>query len=107
MATKKTAVLALGGNAITIPGIEDTIANQFANTRSSLDGIMALVRDGFNLVITHGNGPQVGNALLRNELALGKAPDLPLGILVADTEGGMGYMIEQSLLNYPDAGKGR
>jgi len=99
MATKKTAVLALGGNAITIPGIEDTIANQFANTRSSLDGIMALVRDGFNLVITHGNGPQVGNALLRNELALGKAPDLPLGILVADTEGGMGYMIEQSLLN--------
>ena len=99
MATKKTAVVALGGNAITIPGLEDTITNQFANTRQSLDGIMELVHDGYNLVITHGNGPQVGNALLRNELALGTAPDLPLGILVADTEGGMGYMIEQSLQN--------
>jgi len=99
MVTNKTAVVALGGNAITVPGIEDTITNQFVNTRRSLDGIMALARDGFNLVVTHGNGPQVGNALLRNELALGKAPDLPLGVLVADTEGGMGYMIEQSLQN--------
>ncbi len=99
MVVNKTAVVALGGNAITIPGIEDTIYNQFANTRRSLDGIVALVRDGYNLVVTHGNGPQVGNALLRNELALGKAPDLPLGVLVADTEGGMGYMIEQSLQN--------
>lgn len=96
---KGTAVVALGGNAITVPGKEDTIANQFANTRASLDGIVDLARDGFGLVITHGNGPQVGNALLRVELARGKAPILPLGVLVADTEGGMGYMIEQSLQN--------
>jgi carbamate kinase len=96
---KKTAVVALGGNAITVPGQEDTIANQFANTRASLDGIVELARDGFRLVITHGNGPQVGNCLLRVELARGKAPILPLGVLVADTEGGMGYMIEQSLQN--------
>lgn len=95
----KTAVIALGGNAITQPGQEDTIANQFANTRASLDGIVELARDGFNLVVTHGNGPQVGNSLLRVELARGKAPVLPLGVLVADTEGGMGYMIEQSLQN--------
>ncbi|UCC45860.1 MAG: carbamate kinase [Candidatus Zixiibacteriota bacterium] len=95
----KTAVVALGGNAITVPGQEDTIANQFANTRSSLDGIVELVREGYNLVVTHGNGPQVGNALLRIESARGKAPILPLGVLVADTEGGMGYMIEQSLQN--------
>jgi len=97
--SNKTAVVALGGNAITVPGQEDTIANQFANTRASLDGIVELARDGFKLVITHGNGPQVGNALLRVELARGKAPILPLGVLVADTEGGMGYMIEQSLQN--------
>jgi len=97
--TNKTAVVALGGNAITVPGQEDTIANQFANTRASLDGIVELARDGFKLVITHGNGPQVGNSLLRVELARGKAPILPLGVLVADTEGGMGYMIEQSLQN--------
>jgi carbamate kinase len=99
MERNKTAVIALGGNAITIPDMEDTIANQFANTRRSLDGIVELARRGYHLVVTHGNGPQVGNALLRTELARGKAPDLPLGVLVADTEGGMGYMIEQSLQN--------
>jgi carbamate kinase len=99
MSKTRTAVIALGGNAITVPGIEDTIANQFANTRRSLDGVMDLIRRGYNLVVTHGNGPQVGNALLRVELARGKAPVLPLGVLVADTEGGMGYMIEQSLQN--------
>jgi len=91
--------VALGGNAITTPDKEDTIANQFANTRQSLHGIVELIREGYKLVITHGNGPQVGNALLRIELARGKAPILPLGVLVADTEGGMGYMIEQSLQN--------
>ena len=96
---KKTAVVALGGNAITRPGVPDTIANQFAHTRQSLVEIIELIRDGYNLAITHGNGPQVGNALLRVELARGKAPILPLGICVADTEGGMGYMIEQSLQN--------
>jgi carbamate kinase len=99
MSVKKTAVVALGGNAITRAGEEDTIYQQFANTRRSLDGIVELVREGYNLVVTHGNGPQVGNALLRCELSRGKAPELPLGILVADTEGGMGYMIEQSLQN--------
>jgi carbamate kinase len=95
----KTAVIALGGNAITQPDIEDTIAHQFANTRKSLDGIVELARAGYKLVITHGNGPQVGNAILRVELARGQAPILPLGVCVADTEGGMGYMIEQSLQN--------
>ncbi len=99
MTVNKTAVVALGGNAITRPGIEDTITNQFANTRQSLDGVMELVRDGYKLVVTHGNGPQVGNALLRIEETRGKAPVLPLGVCVADTEGGMGYMIEQSLQN--------
>jgi len=91
--------VALGGNAITSPEREDTIANQFANTRKSLDGVVELALEGFNLVVTHGNGPQVGNALFRIELARGKAPILPLGVCVADTEGGMGYMIEQSLQN--------
>jgi carbamate kinase len=99
MARTKMAVVALGGNAITKPGVEDTIANQFRHTRESLHGIVELIRDGYNLVITHGNGPQVGNALLRIELARGKAPVLPLGVCVADTEGGMGYMIQQSLYN--------
>ena len=92
----------MGGNAITKKGEEDTIARQFRNTRESLSGIVELIRDGYNLAITHGNGPQVGNAILRVELARDKTPVLPLGICVADTEGGMGYMIEQSLQNRLD-----
>lgn len=101
----KRAIVALGGNAITVKNIEDTIANQFAHTRRSLQVIVELARRGYDLCITHGNGPQVGNALLRVELARGKAPILPLGICVADTEGGMGYMIEQSLQNRLDKEK--
>ena len=97
--TQKTAVVALGGNAITKKDEEDTIPRQFENTNQSLSGIVELIKDGYNLAITHGNGPQVGNAVLRVELARSKAPILPLQICVADTEGGMGYMIEQCLKN--------
>ncbi|MEE9443080.1 MAG: carbamate kinase [candidate division Zixibacteria bacterium] len=95
----KRAIIALGGNAITRQDIEDTISNQFGNTRLSLAPVLDLISRGYDLCITHGNGPQVGNAILRVELGRGKAPILPLGICVADTEGGMGYMIEQSLQN--------
>ncbi len=95
----KTAVIALGGNAITHPDVRDTITQQFKNTRESLDCIVGLARAGYKIAVTHGNGPQVGNAILRVELSRGKAPILPLGICVADTEGGIGYMIEQSLQN--------
>lgn len=94
----KKAVVALGGNAISSTGKED-IHEQFANTRSSLEGIVELIQEGFKLAITHGNGPQVGNALLRVERTKQDIPALPLGVIVADTEGGMGYMIEQSLQN--------
>ena len=99
MNTNKTAVIALGGNAISPKGELDTIANQFRNTRKSCVAIMNFIKQGYHLAITHGNGPQVGNALLRVEMASDKAPRLPLGICDADTEGGMGYMIEQSLQN--------
>jgi len=99
MNNDKIAVVALGGNAITRKGVVDTIANQFRHTRESLSAIIPLIRDGYRLAITHGNGPQVGNAIFRVELAREKAPILPLGICVADTEGGMGYMIAQSLQN--------
>ncbi|HPK83144.1 MAG TPA: carbamate kinase [Candidatus Syntrophosphaera sp.] len=96
----KTAVLALGGNAIIKAGEEGTIGQQFANTRDSLGGIVELIRQGYKLAITHGNGPQVGNLLRQQEAGEkeGIAP-LPLGVLNAATEGSMGYMIEQSLQN--------
>ena len=96
---KKTAVVALGGNAITCKDREDTISNQFNNTEISLSGIINLIKDNYNLALTHGNGPQVGNAVLRVELSRGKAPDLPIHICVADLQGGMGFMIEQVLRN--------
>jgi carbamate kinase len=94
----KKAVVALGGNAISSTGKED-IHEQFANTRKSLEGIVELIQEGYKIAITHGNGPQVGNALLRVERTKNSIPALPLGVIVADTEGGMGYMIEQSLQN--------
>ena len=95
----KTAVIALGGNAIGATGKED-IHQQFANTRQAVAGFLELIKEGYNLAITHGNGPQVGNALLRVERTFPDGiPALPLGVIVADTEGGMGYMIEQSLQN--------
>ncbi len=95
----KTAVVALGGNAISRKDMPDTIANQFRLTRESLAAITPLIDAGYNLAITHGNGPQVGNAILRVELARDRTPVLPIGICVADTEGGIGYMIAQSLQN--------
>lgn len=95
----KRAVVAFGGNAISNRDIEDTIPNQFSNTSDSLGLIIELIKSGYTLAITHGNGPQVGNALLRVELARGKAPILPLYICVADLQGGMGYMIAQCLRN--------
>jgi carbamate kinase len=95
----KTAVVALGGNAIGATGKED-IHQQFANTRQAVQAITELIKAGYNLAISHGNGPQVGNALLRVERTFPDGiPALPLGVIVADTEGGMGYMIEQSLQN--------
>lgn len=95
----KKAVVAFGGNAISNRDREDTIPHQFENTYASLGSIVELIKNGYQLAITHGNGPQVGNALLRVELAKGKAPILPLYICVADLQGGMGYMIAQCLQN--------
>ncbi len=96
----KTAVLALGGNAIIKAGQKGTISEQFANTRDSLDGIVELISRGYQLGITHGNGPQVGNLLRQQEAGEKEGmAALPLGVLNAATEGTMGYMIEQSLQN--------
>jgi len=98
--SEKRVVIALGGNAINRKGEKGTIQEQFANTRQALTGVIHLIKEGFQVVLTHGNGPQVGNFLIRAEAGLEKdVPWRPLGVLVADTEGGMGYMLEQSLQN--------
>jgi len=94
-------VVALGGNAIQQPDGEDTVEADFARTTATAEHLAGLVRSGWRLVVTHGNGPQVGNHLLRAELAHvhGDLPLLPLDVCVADTQGGMGYMIQQCLTN--------
>lgn len=96
---QKTIVVALGGNAITQEFEEGNIHQQFANTRRSLHGVAELIKEDYRVVITHGNGPQVGNELIRVELSRHVVPALPLGVLVGDTQGGMGYMVEQCLMN--------
>ena len=95
----RTAVVALGGNALSPPGERSTIADQFRHTRESLAPIVDLARDGWRLCVVHGNGPQVGDELVRNEVARADVEPLPLGILVGATAGWIGYMIQQSLEN--------
>jgi carbamate kinase len=96
---KKTVVVALGGNAITREFEEGDIHQQFANTRKSLVCVVELIQRNYRVVITHGNGPQVGNMLVRVEESRHLVPPIPLGVIVADLQGGMGYMIEQCLQN--------
>ena len=95
----ETIVIALGGNAVAPPGERPTISNQFRHTRASLAPIVDLAAAGWHIVLVHGNGPQVGDELARNEIAGDQVEPLPLGVLVAGTAGWMGYMIQQSLQN--------
>jgi carbamate kinase len=95
----RTLVIALGGNAISTRS-SDTIYDEFANTRQSLRALEPVFAGGHRVVLTHGNGPQVGKQLRRVELSLSVVPETPLGVLVADTQGSIGYMIEQSLQNF-------
>ncbi|MEX2583492.1 MAG: carbamate kinase [Gemmatimonadota bacterium] len=92
-------VVALGGNALAPAGEAGTIAEQFRHARESLGAIVELAAEGWRIAIVHGNGPQVGNDLVRNEMAREIVPPLPLGVLVAGTEGWIGYLIQQSLQN--------
>jgi carbamate kinase len=92
-------MVALGGNALSPKDQIGTIKEQFERTRQSLNGIMEFINIGYNICITHGNGPQVGNELLRMDLTHEQVPPLPLGLCVAATQGTIGYMIQQSLQN--------
>lgn len=99
MAARKTIVVALGGNAIIEEGTEGTVEEQFENTRKSMKAIVGMIIGGHKVVLTHGNGPQAGVHLIRNEVASNQVPPSPLNMIVADTQGSMGYMIAQSLAN--------
>ena len=99
MSERRKAVVALGGNAISREFEEGNIHQQFANTRRSLIGVADLIKNNYLVAITHGNGPQVGAILLQNDLAKDITPPMPLGICVAESEGFIGYMIQQCLSN--------
>jgi len=94
-----TVIIALGGNALSQKDESGTIDEQFAHARESLRGVMHFVKKRYNICITHGNGPQVGAELFKNEEMANTIPPLPLGVLVANTQGAIGYMIQQSLQN--------
>lgn len=97
----KLAVVALGGNALLRDNQQGTIEEQEKNTTETLENLVFLVNEGYDLVITHGNGPQVGNILMRNDAGeqVYNISQMPLDICVADSQGGIGYMIERMLRN--------
>ncbi len=97
----KLAVVALGGNALLRGNQVGTIEEQEQNTTDTLENLIYLIKEGYNLVISHGNGPQVGNILMRNDAGeeMYGIPQMPLDICVADSQGGIGYMIERMLRN--------
>ncbi len=98
---KKLAVIALGGNALLRGNQLGTIDEQESNTTETMENLIFLLREGYELVLTHGNGPQVGNILMRNDAGehMYDIPQMPLDICVADSQGGIGYMIERMLKN--------
>lgn len=92
-------VVALGGNAISAPGKIGTIDEQFEQVTQTAESLCDAIERGYQLVVTHGNGPQVGNVLRRVEIASRELYPIPLEVCVADTQAGMGYMIAQCLAN--------
>ena len=98
---EKLAVVALGGNALLRDNEEGTIEQQEQNATDTVENLIHLIKDGYELVITHGNGPQVGNILMRNDAGekMYSISPMPLDICVADSQGGIGYMIERIVRN--------
>src|SRR5689334_23822370 len=93
----KTMLIAVSGNSLIRAGEKGTVAEQLANARRTAAAIVRLVVDGYRLVITHGNGPQVGADLLRSERAYDQVPPLPLDVCGAATQGEIGYLLAQSI----------
>ena len=98
---KKLAVVALGGNALLRGDEKGTVEEQNLNSYNTLKNLIYLVKDGFDLVISHGNGPQVGNILMQNDAGEDNygIPQMPLDTCVADSQGSIAYMLERNLKN--------
>jgi carbamate kinase len=96
---RKTAVIAIGGNSLIKDKQHEDVGSQVEAVQETCKHIADMIERGWNLVITHGNGPQVGFILRRNELAEPEVHTTPLDVIGADTQGAIGYMIAQALQN--------
>ncbi len=99
MTVTKTAVVAIGGNSLILDNSKPDVPHQWDAVRETARNIADMVADGWNVVLTHGNGPQVGFILRRNELASPQVHATPLDLIVADTQGSIGFMLQQALDN--------
>jgi carbamate kinase len=99
MTETKTAVIAIGGNSLILSKKHEDVGSQWTAVQETCKHIADMIERGWNLVITHGNGPQVGFILRRNELAAHEVHTTPLDVIGADTQGAIGYMISQALGN--------
>ena len=95
----RSAVITLGGNAILPARGTGTFEEQLSITRATMQPIARLVKEGMAVVLSHGNGPIVGNILIRNDAVRDQIPPMPLDVCGADSQGGIGYMMQQSLQN--------
>jgi len=93
----KTAVVAIGGNAILRAGQQATFENQMENLRETCVHLTKLIKRGYDMVLTHGNGPQIGSILLQNELLRNDVPAMPTDVCVAESQAQLGYMIQQAM----------
>lgn len=99
MGERKVAVVAVGGNSLIVDKYRQTIPDQFDAVKESMSHIVSMIEEGWDVVVTHGNGPQVGFILRRSELAMGELHPVPLDYCGADTQGAIGYMIQMALRN--------
>jgi len=95
----RTAVVAIGGNSLIKDKTHQTVRDQYIAAKETCRHIVTMIKDGWNVVITHGNGPQVGFILRRSELAAGELHEVPLDVCGADTQGAIGYALQQNLVN--------
>ena len=102
-ASRKLAVVAFGGNALLRPEDRGTQEEQVARARQAARWLAEIVRAGFKVIVVHGNGPQVGNILVQAEEASTKIPPQSLDVCVAQTEGAMGFMLQQAIRNRLDS----
>jgi carbamate kinase len=95
----RTVIISIGGNTLIRSSEKGTIEEQFEHAKAAISHVIKIIEKDYKVVITHGNGPIVGNILIRNEAAKNIIPPMPLYICNADSEGGIGFMIQQTLYN--------